>query len=135
MAPELIMHLKILLPFRVFTDTKPVSRIVAETSQGSMGLLPQRLDCVASLVPGILEYQTEADGIVYVALDEGVLVKTGSDVLISVRRAIAGADLGQLHRQVEQEFLTLSSQEAAARSVMAKLETGFLHRLARLQHE
>lgn len=129
------MHLKILLPFRIFTDTTSVSRIVAETSEGSMGLLPQRLDCVASLVAGILEYQAAADGIVYVALDEGVMVKTGPDVLISVRRAIAGADLGQLHELVEQEFLTLSSEEQTARSVMAKLEAGFLHRLASLQHE
>ncbi|MEO8757215.1 MAG: F0F1 ATP synthase subunit epsilon [Devosia sp.] len=129
------MHLKILLPFRVFTDTTSVSRIVVETSEGSMGLLPQRLDCVASLVAGILEYQTAADGMVYVALDEGVMVKTGPDVLISVRRAIAGSDLGQLHELVEREFLTLSSEEQTARSVMAKLEAGFLHRLASLQHE
>lgn len=129
------MHLKILLPFRVFADTASVSRIVVETSEGSMGLLPRRLDCVAWLVPGILEYEAEENGIVYVALDEGVLVKTGSDVLISVRRAIAGSDLSQLHKRVEQEFLTLSHEEEAARAVMAKLEVGFLNRLASLNHE
>lgn len=128
------MRLKILLPFRVFADAASVSRIVVETSQGSIGLLPQRLDCVAALVPGILEYETEADGIAFVALDEGVLVKTGAEVVISVRRAIAGSDLGQLRQQVEQEFLTLSQEEEAARSVMVKLEAGFLHRLASLQN-
>jgi F-type H+-transporting ATPase subunit epsilon len=62
-----------------------VSRIVAETREGSFGLLPHRLDCVAALAPGILIYETEAEGEVYLAVDEGVLVKTGLDVLVSVR--------------------------------------------------
>jgi F-type H+-transporting ATPase subunit epsilon len=67
-------------------------------------------------------------------VDEGVLVKTGQDVLVSVRRAIGGTDLGQLRDAVEQQFLTLDVQEDSARSVMAKLEAGFLHRLAAFQH-
>ena len=67
-----------------------MSRIVAETRAGSFGLLPHRLDCVAALTPGILTYETEADGEVYVAVDHGVLVKTGQEVLVSVRRALAG---------------------------------------------
>jgi F-type H+-transporting ATPase subunit epsilon len=69
------MNLKILLPYRVFTQKSDVSRIVAETGNGSTGLLPHRLDCIAALVPGILLYTTPADGTVYVAVDEGVLVK------------------------------------------------------------
>src|SRR6516225_1890670 len=49
-----LMHLKILLPFQIFADESGVRRIVAETSAGSFGLLPHRLDCAAALVPGIL---------------------------------------------------------------------------------
>jgi F-type H+-transporting ATPase subunit epsilon len=97
--------------------------------------LPHRLDCVAALVPGILIYQTESDGEVLVAVDEGVLVKTGPDVLISVRRAIGGTDLGQLRDAVEREFLTLDEHERSVRLVVAKLETGFLRRFATFQHE
>jgi hypothetical protein len=67
---------------------------------------------------------------VFVAVDEGVLVKTGPDVLVSVRRAIGGTDLGQLREAVEQEFLTLDEHEQSVRTVMAKLETGFLRRFA-----
>ncbi len=128
------MNLKILLPFQVFADTSGVSRIVAETHQGSFGILPRRLDCVAALVPGILVYETEAEGETFVAVDEGVMVKAGQDVLISVRRALAGADLATLRAAVEEEFLTLDDRERAVRSVMAKLESGFLRRFARLQH-
>ena len=43
--------------------------------EGSFGLLPHRLDCVAALVPGILTYETKEDGTVYLAVDQGVLVK------------------------------------------------------------
>jgi F-type H+-transporting ATPase subunit epsilon len=90
---------------------------------------------VAALVPGILIYQTGSGGEVLVAVDEGVLIKTGAEVLVSVRRAIGGTDLGQLHAAVEKEFLTLDEDEQSVRSAVAKLETGFMSRLATLHHE
>jgi F-type H+-transporting ATPase subunit epsilon len=129
------MTLKILLPFQIFAEKSDVLRIVAETHDGSFGLLPHRLDCVAALVPGILTYETEADGEVFVAVDEGVLIKTGPDVFVSVRRAFGGTDLGQLRETVEKEFLNVDEHEQSTRSVMAKLETGFLRRFAAFQHE
>ena len=58
MKPTL-MHLKILLPFQVYAELEAVTRIVAETYQGSFGILPHRLDCAAALAPGILTYETE----------------------------------------------------------------------------
>ena len=128
------MNLKILLPFKVFADKSGVSRIVSETHAGSFGLLPLRRDCVAALTPGILMYETAAEGEVFVAVDGGVLVKTGANVLVSVRRAMRGADLGQLRQAVEDEFLALDAHEQNVRSVLTKLETGFLRRFATLQH-
>ncbi|WP_291991900.1 F0F1 ATP synthase subunit epsilon [Candidatus Accumulibacter sp. ACC003] len=128
------MNLKILLPFQVFDEKTGVSSIVADTHAGSFGLLPQRLDCVAVLVPGILTYEIEAGDEIFVAVDEGVLVKTGAEVLVSVRRAVSGKDLGQLRTAVAKEFLTIDEQEQGVRTVMAKLESGFLHRFAAFQH-
>ena len=129
------MNLKVLLPFQIFTDKTDVLRIVAETREGSFGLLPHRLDCVAALVPGILIYQTQTNEEVLLAVDEGVLVKAGSEVLVSVRRAIGGTDLSQLRDAVEKEFRTLDEHEQNVRRVVAKLETGFLRRFATFQHE
>jgi F-type H+-transporting ATPase subunit epsilon len=129
------MNLKVLLPFRIFAEKTGVSRIVAETREGSFGLLPHRLDCVAALAPGILIYQHQAETEVYVAVDEGVLVKTGMDVLVSVRNAMGGTDLGQLRKAVEREFLNLSEREQSVRSVMAKLESGFIRGLAEFHHD
>jgi F-type H+-transporting ATPase subunit epsilon len=129
------MNLEVLLPFQVFANKTQVSRIVAQTQDGSFGILPHRLDCVAALAPGILIYQTEAEGEVFLAVDQGVLVKNGQDVLVSVRRALEGADLSKLHEAVEKQFLAVDEHEQSVRSVMAKLESGFLHRLAMFQHE
>ena len=57
--PAAPMNLKVLLPFQIFAEKTGVSRIVAETREGSFGLLPHRLDCVAALAPGILTYETD----------------------------------------------------------------------------
>ena len=89
---------------------------------------------MAALAPGILSYTTER-GPVYLAVDEGVLVKTGADVLVSVRQAIGGTDLSQLQAAVKREFLTIDEQEKKVRTAVAKMESGLIGRLAELQHE
>jgi F-type H+-transporting ATPase subunit epsilon len=132
--PTANMNLKVLLPFKIFAEKTGVLRIVAGTRAGSFGLLPQRLDCVAALTPGILVFETAAEGEVCMAVDEGVLVKTGADVLVSVRNAISGTDLNKLREAVEREFLNLDEQEKSVRSVMAKLESGLIRRLAAFHH-
>jgi len=128
------MQLKILLPSRVFGEIVDVTRVVAEARGGSFGILPHRLDCVAALTPGILTYATEAKGDVYVAVDEGVLVKIGPQVLVSVRYAVGGTDLGQLRQAVEREFLSLDDREKSVRAAVAKLESGLIRRFAEFHH-
>ncbi len=129
------MELKILLPYKIFLKADNVSRIVMETTAGYYGILPQRLDCVAALVPGILTYESETDGVHYVAVDEGVMIKAGPLVQISVRNAIGGADLGKLRERVEEDFLALDERERNVRSAMAKLESGFIQSLRKLSEE
>jgi len=130
-----LMNLKVLLPFRIFAEETGVLRIVAETHEGSFGLLPHRLDCVAALAPGILIYENDTEGEIYVAVDEGVLVKTGLDVLVSVRNAIGGTNLGQLREAVDREFLNLNEREQSVRSVMAKMESGFIRRMVAFHND
>lgn len=129
------MHLRILLPFRVFADYPEVARIVAESDHGLFGILPRRLDGAAALVPGILTFET-GDGVErIVAVDEGALVKTGREVRVSVRHAVAGDDLERLRETVEREFLQLDERERSVRSVLAKLETSFVRRMMELSHD
>jgi F-type H+-transporting ATPase subunit epsilon len=129
------MQLRVLLPFRVFADIAGVRRIVVDTPAGSVGLLPHRLDCVTALTPGLLLYETREHEEVFLAVDEGVLVKAGPLVLVSVRRAMGGTDLDHLHELVKREYLTLDEDERSLREVSTKLENGFLHRFAEFQRD
>ena len=129
------MRLKVLLPSEVFVEKSDVASIVAETRQGSFGIMPHRLDCVAALAPGILTYQEAGGAPVYLAVDEGVLVKVGAEVLISVRRAVSGTDLGELEDAVKRRFMTLNTEERKVQEAVAKLESSFAARLAEVFHE
>ncbi len=129
------MNLKILLPFKVYADLQNVQRIIVESRSGSYGLLPHRLDCVMALAPGILTYEVAGEDDVYVAVDEGVLVKTGPEVLVSVRNAIVGEKLDLLREAVEQEFLAVDKQEADVKAILARMESDLIQRFAGLRHD
>jgi F-type H+-transporting ATPase subunit epsilon len=127
------VQLKILVPSGVFADIAKVERIVVMTQTGSFGLLPHRLDCAAVLPPGLFAYSTSATDEVHLAVDAGVMVKTGADVLVCVRHAIAGADLGRLRQAVQQELTNLSEQESSSRKRLAYLESGLIREFVKLQ--
>lgn len=122
------MRIEILLPSRVLARDE-VSSVVAEGHEGSFGILEHHIDYVSPLVPGILTYRRREDGTERIfAVDEGTLVKVGPEVLISVRDAVAGDDLGTLRQTVEQRFRSLDERERNARSALATLETRFIRR-------
>jgi F-type H+-transporting ATPase subunit epsilon len=130
---EQTMRLKVLLPYRVLTDEHGVTRIIVMTRSGAFGLLPHRLDCTAAIVPGILAYRFSTGEPIYLAVDDGVLVKTGSDVVVSVRNAIGGQDLGALRAAVERECLNLDERERNVRTLIARLESDFVRRFLEMQ--
>ena len=119
------MHLKINIPDRVAVSETGIASIVAESPAGFFGILPHRLDCIAVLVPGILFVRQDEKDELYIATDEGVLIKTGLDVVVSVRNAIVGHDLSRMKELVEQEFLQRSEQEESVRLVLRKIEDDF----------
>jgi F-type H+-transporting ATPase subunit epsilon len=130
---EKLIHMKVLLPYSVFLDINDVTRMSIDTDNGSYGFLPNRLDCAAVIVPGILSYETVTAGEMFLAVDEGVMVKTGPEILVSVRNAIGGSDLGKLHEAIQKEFLNLNEEEKNARAVMVKLETNLIKHLSQFQ--
>ena len=123
------MNLHILLPNKVFAKHKNVSRVIVETLEGSYGILPNRRDCTAALAPGILTYEIQSGKEIYLAIDQGIMVKKGNDVLVSVRQAIQGIGLSQLREAIKAEFLTLDEKQQEIRFAMDKLESSFLQRL------
>ncbi len=123
------------LPFRVFARHVDVRRIVAQTANGSFGILPRRLDCVAVLTAGILVWEDAAGETHYIATDDGLLVKHGPNVDIAVHHAIANLPLGELRAAVSREFASMDETERQLRTTLGKLEQGFVRRFARLQHD
>lgn len=129
------MDLKILLPYKIFSEDTNVTEVIVDTNRGSFGFLPQRLDCIAVLVPGILSYKNQNGGWKYVAIDEGVFMKTDQQILVTVRNAIGGADLGTLRESIDKEFKNLDEKEIKTRSVIAKLESEFMQKIKRLHQD
>jgi F-type H+-transporting ATPase subunit epsilon len=127
------MKLKVLLPTEILVD-EAVRKITAEAANGSFCLLPRHIDFVTALVPGLLSFETQKDGQeVFVAVAEGVLVKSGEEVLVSVRNAARGGGLGEMRRLVEEKFMVLDDKEKAARTAMARIEAGFVRRFLEVQ--
>lgn len=123
------MKLKISIPTEVILEKIGVVRMVVETASGSLGILPLRLDCVACLVPGVLLFETKEEGERFIAVDEGILVKTGPDVHVSVQNAVIANELGSIKQIVQEQFLVRSEQEKKIRSMLAKLESDFIRNL------
>lgn len=123
-APAAIA-LKVLLPEKILLD-RAVRKVVAEGQSGSFGLLPRHADFVELLIPGILAFvpvESDGDEVVFVAVDEGVLVKCGPTVRVSVRNAVVGPDLGDLETTVRERFQRIDEREGAMRTALAKLES------------
>ena len=128
------MTLIILLPAEVFATYDHIAHLAVETSAGALGILPRRRDCVASLVPGILSYRRRDGNGRHIAIDRGIMVKTGPAVTISVRRAFAGAELGDLETLIRDHYLNQDEEDRRLRTLLAKMESGLLRRLADYHH-
>lgn len=135
METEMLIRLSILLPHGVFLDAAPARSLQVSTDSGSFGFLPQRLDCVAALTAGLLIYLDPEGHERFVAIDQGILTKAGTDVTVAVRNAIAGTDLGELHLKINEQFRTLDEEEQKVREVMAQLETGFIRNFEQLNRK
>lgn len=121
------MNLKVLLPSEVFLNCQ-ATKVVAEAKNGSFCLLPRHVDFVAALAAGLLSFEDEEQQEHFLAIDEGVLVKCGSEVLVSTRSAAKDGDLGSLRAVIEEQFEALDERERLARSAAARLEAGLVRR-------
>lgn len=125
------MNLKILLPTEVFLETK-ASKIVAEAGDGFFGLLPRHVDFVSALVPGIFTYWDKDDNEIFMAIDSGLLVKYGQNVLVSTRNAVCGQDLDELETLIDETFNVIDEQDRTARRAVYRMEADFIRRLVEI---
>jgi F-type H+-transporting ATPase subunit epsilon len=128
------VNLKIHLPTKLFLE-KDVRKISAESENGAFTLLPRHIDFVTAVVPGLLFYETEQGEEEFLAVDEGILVKCGAQVRVSVFNAILGPDLGTLQTRMREQFYQINQRERRARTALTKLEADFMHRYLELEAE
>jgi F-type H+-transporting ATPase subunit epsilon len=126
------MRLKVLLPSGVLVDQE-VTKVVAEAENGSFCLLPRHVDFLTALVPGLLSFTPMRGVEEFLAIDAGILIKCGPEVLVSSKNAVRGPNLGQLEQTVEESFQRLDDHETMARSAFAKLEANFIRRFMDLE--
>jgi F-type H+-transporting ATPase subunit epsilon len=124
------VKLNILVPSHVF-ELVEVDEVIAEGPQGSFALLPRHIDVASALVPGILTCITPEGDELFFAVDEGVLVKQGDDVFVSVRTAAKG-ELGELRETVVRMTMDVDEKERMAQSAVARLEASFVRRFVEL---
>ena len=126
------MMLKILLPAEILIEQE-VKKVVAEAENGSFCLMPNHIDFVATLAPGLFTYEKVEGGQEILAMDVGTLVKKGADVLVSTRNAVRAPDLGKLKQVVVQQYDILDEREKMVRSASAKLEASMIRRFVDLK--
>ena len=126
------MKLKVFLPTQILLE-ETVSKITAEAANGSFCLLPHHIDFVTSLVPGLLVFVTDAGQEHFLAVDEGVLVKCDSQVLVSTQHAVRSDDLSSLQQTVAKQFQQLDEREQLTRSALTKLEANLIRRFVALR--
>jgi len=124
--------LKILLPAEILIEQE-VKKIVAEAENGSFCLMPNHIDFVATLAPGLFTYERAEGGQEVLAMDVGTLVKKGADVFVSTRNAVRAPDLGKLKQVVVQQYDILDEREKMVRSASAKLEASLIRRFVDLK--
>lgn len=131
-----MLELQVVLPTRVFMRVEDIAHMSIDTTSGSVGFLPRRLDCVCPVIPGILAYTRKSNADEeYIAVDTGILIKTGNKVSVSVHHAVASSDLAELEQIIHAEFEQLDEQEKLVRSISAGIETRLIRRFVEFSHE
>lgn len=126
------IDLKIYLPSGIFVEEK-VAKVKGESPAGGFCLLPRHIDYVTALVSGIFSYTDLEGREFFLALDNGILIKKGQEVMIAARLAVSG-ELGMLNQEVEKMLEARKEKEKTNRSAVAKLEAGFLRRFMEFSH-
>lgn len=126
------MRLRIFLPDRLCLD-RDIRRIVAEAPDGVFGMLPNHIDFVSQLVPGILVYEDAEGRERYAGIHAGTLIKVGDDVMVCTANAVLGDDLDTVQHHARAAFHATEESERTARSALARLEAQIVRRFLELE--
>ena len=126
------MLLTVLTPLGVVLKTKAL-KVTMETLNGYYTLLPKHVDFISALGPNIVQYYDENSNEKYVACHNGIVVKKGSSVTISVQDAILGDKLDELEVSLAKAYKQNEEKRKELNTAMARLELGIVRGFGRLR--
>lgn len=116
------MMLRVLLPDRLLYEGR-AAKVVAETTSGSRGFLPQHIDFVAPLRQGILISADLEGKERYFAVDRGVLVKKGARITVTTTQGVMAEKLDALQAAIQKARAEQDEHERASQRALVQLET------------
>lgn len=129
------MRLLVSVPTGVVLD-ETTTRVSGVSDRGSFTLLPRHADGAMLIQPGLMSYDTSSSDVdadeVFLAVDEGVLVKVGEDVRVACRRAVVAGDLENARTALAEHLSEQDEHETRARAALMSLEAEVLRRLGGL---
>lgn len=132
MTQKATMQISLRLPARALFEGSAV-KLFAVAENGAFGILPNHIDFVTALVPGVLILTTEAGIEHFFGVDEGILVKRGYHVDVAIRRGVQDDNLDSLQNTVKTTFIEIDEEERVARSALSRLEAGIVRRFGDLR--
>ena len=126
-----MIHLKIMTPEQIIADRK-VDKIIADGQNGFFCLKPRHVDFTSALRAGIFYYYIGEEEF-FTAIDSGILVKCGNEVLVSALNAISGKDLKELEELVKQKFIEVEETEQASVMALRNLEAELVQHFVDLE--
>jgi F-type H+-transporting ATPase subunit epsilon len=127
-----VMTVTLRLPTRTLFEGR-AQRLFATAVNGAFGMLPNHTDFVTALVPSVLILADETGEELFFGIDEGLLVKTGHQVDIAIRRGVQGDSLDTLNDTIQTAFVEVDEEERVARSALSRLEANIVRRFGDLR--
>ncbi|EBA00691.1 ATPase [Marinobacter sp. ELB17] len=127
-----VMTVTLRLPTRTLFEGR-AQRLFATAVNGAFGMLPNHTDFVTALVPSVLILTDETGEELFFGIDEGLLVKTGHQVDIAIRRGVQGDSLDTLNDTIQTAFVEVDEEERVARSALSRLEANIVRRFGDLR--
>lgn len=84
-----ILNLRIYTPDKLFID-ETITKITVYGKEGCFTILPKHIDYVSSFDDCILYFEKENKDVVFIGVNQGILVKSGREIQISTFNAING---------------------------------------------
>ena len=118
------MNLQLLTPLESLRP-RTIRKILVDTAQGLLCILPRHIDVVTLVLPGIVTAVGES--VEHFAVNEGVLVKQGDQLILSAQEIVEG-DLQSLVSAVSAGHRRVEEREKRTRSALSRLEVELMRR-------